>query len=156
MQKDETSTITYRGKQWTRRALGVFLNLVVLPGSGSLVLGRKTEGFIQIGGAVAGLALQLAAATTIAAKVGADIGSLRKDELDLGVDQVGDGLAGSLLSDPPTLLGVDATWVFLFGLTMLILSWIFSMISSLLPSQGEPWRWGHGTRPRDHLSSNSD
>jgi len=156
MQKTETSTITYRGQQWTRRALGAFLNLVVLPGSGTLVLGRKSEGFIQISGAAIGLGLQLLAAGAIAAKVGADIGSLRGDELASEVDQVAGGLASSLLADPPALLGVSAIWVFLLGLALLILSWIFSLVSSLLPPKGEPWRWGYGTSPRDHLSSNSD
>lgn len=109
--------ISYRGKQWTRRALGASLNLLVLPGAGSFVLGRKTAGSIQIAGALVGVGLQIFGVISGSAQAGE---MLAKGVLEAG----GDGAP---------LPGGDAMWTAALGTFLFISSWLFSLVTSLMP-----------------------
>ncbi len=136
---DSVEIVTYRGKQWTRRALGAFLNLVVLPGTGSFVLGRRTEGTVQLLAALAGLGMKIAGAAAVVARASTNLGALDMGSGAPDPKQVALQIAEAIQAGPPTIAGVSAIWMLFGGLALVVFAWVFSLISSLLPPRGRAW-----------------
>lgn len=137
----DNEVISYRGKQWTRRALGAFLNLIVLPGTGSFVLGRKIEGAIQLFLVGIGLGMKILGAAALAGRVGSEVGGINHS---LGAADPGSlalQVAEAIQANPPSVLGVNSIWMVAGGLLVFLAGWFFSLVSSLLPPKGKAWTW---------------
>ena len=131
--------VSYRGKQWTRRALGAFLNLVVLPGTGSFVLGRRLEGTVQVLTAVIGLGVKITAASVIVARASTEIGGISGTEGLPPTEILTAQIVGSIQSNPPMIAGISAIWLFVAGLALVVFAWLFSFVSTILPPKGRTW-----------------
>lgn len=135
----ESDIINYRGKQWTRRALGAFLNLVVLPGAGSFVLGRKVEGTAQVLLVAAGLGLKLAGVAAISQRIGSEVGQSRYTHGAQDPWLAAAQIAEAIKDVPPSVVGISSLWLVGGGLALFVAAWLFSLVSSLLPPKGRPW-----------------
>lgn len=129
--------VNYQGKQWGRRGLGAFLNLVVFPGSGSFILGRTLEGGIQVFLASAGLAMKMAGGVALVKRVGGEIGGLDTSGGTPDPGALTLQVAESIQFSPPSVIGVNSLWMIAGGLSLFVVAWIFSLVSCLLPTRGK-------------------
>jgi TM2 domain-containing membrane protein YozV len=145
---------SYRNRQWPRRALGAFLNLFVLPGAGTLLLGRIRAGWLQIGFALTGILIKIPAMAAIIKSAG---GALKDGGWGTGVDQEALVLEISerLMQDPPAVFGVNAVLLLLLGVGLFLGAWISGAICAVLPPKSGWVNCLQGIRPVDHFSSAS-
>lgn len=121
--------VVFRGKKWAKRSLAAFLNLLVMPGCGSFVLGRRFDGVVQILLVVAGLVLKVAAVVAIASWINPVLGNGPLDA---------EAIAKCLSSEeyannPPSVLGISAAHALVVGLFLVVAGWVYGLISVFLP-----------------------
>ncbi len=135
--------VVYRGKTWKRKTLAAFLNLVVLPGTGSFVLGRLAAGWIQIALCVGGFIVKIAAVTSVTIwlnpvlqKLGAEsVGELQLKDILPVASHVAEEY---YRSTPPEVAGINSLYLFWAGLAMILVGWLYGAVTLFLPdlSQG--------------------
>lgn len=133
----------YEKRKWY---LAAFLNLLVLPGSGSLVLGRRLDGFIQIGLSFLGMVLLTSSIKSVFPWVMENLSRFNKNFNPLGWYEDGVFFWGSSpkplafldyifvsmeRGQYPTCLGVSSISIFILSIGIFLFVWIYSLISLL-------------------------
>ncbi len=130
--------VVYKGKPWKRKTLAAFLNLLVLPGTGSLVLGRVVAGWIQIGLCIVGFVIKIVALSSVTIwlrpvlqRLGAENMSQLKLEDVLAVANY--AVAEFYQSAPPEIAGVNSLYLFWGGMLMILAGWVYGAVVLFLP-----------------------
>ena len=116
-----------------RKASAAFLNLLVLPGLGSLLLGRRRrlDAAIQIGASCVAFFLLLWAVKDLSLWALQVLGS--PGQGNYSPEQIV-FLAQAFSAQPPTCLGLPILFVFSLASVSFLGAWVYSLVSLFLPS----------------------
>jgi hypothetical protein len=137
-ERENRDKVHYKGKTWTRRGLAAFLNLVILPGTGSFIVGRRIDGVIQICLCTLGVVLKLTALASLTIWMSPILQGLGVESLDRVKFEDSLPVARYMMieasnSPPPEILGLNSMHVLWIGVAMILVGWVYGLVSVLLP-----------------------
>jgi hypothetical protein len=118
-----------------RKVSAAFLNLLVLPGLGSLALGprRRLDAALQIGLSCLGFFLFLWAIKDGSVWALQVLGPPPAGDATYSHEQIV-SLAEVFVAQPPTSMGLPLLAVFSLSFGLFFVSWVYSLVSLFLPS----------------------
>lgn len=117
-------------KKTLKQILAGTLNLLILPGIGSLILGRTRDGIIQLFLAVGGIALSIYSLVAFFSWAGLGFGG-KEAEVAFQDPRFIESLQQRMLENPPTVLGMPYGVAMLLGVVMMAGGWVYSAVSSV-------------------------
>ena len=131
MNKCQKNPITLPKRSPVYKGVAFLANLLFLPGIGTLMIGKKKAGYIQllmvlISLVFIGIAISSILAWAGTVLVGVDVSSVAQEEIVLRVRD-------AYLTVPPCVLGfIPAVPILLIGNVLFLITWLLSLVSVCL------------------------